>query len=66
MKSLDEELAWEYIQCRQNMSSKADLVSYWHWLYRTHKGQYAKVAARVKEKDEDVLRVQQRLLKEGW
>jgi hypothetical protein len=66
VKPLDEELAYEYLQCRAE-GTVGDRMQYWHWLRRTQPvGVYKKVAARVKEQDQDVLRVQQRLLKEGW
>ena len=58
-------LALEYALCRAH-GSKADRVSYWHWLYKNHKAIYSRVVAKVKEQDEDVDRVRQRLLKEGY
>lgn len=58
-------LALEYAHCRAS-GSKADRVSYWHWLYKNHKPIYSRLVAKVKEADEDVDRVRQRLLKEGY
>jgi hypothetical protein len=60
---LDEELAYEYINCRQHMSSTADLIGYWMWLKETHPEYYTRVAARVKEAHPDVVRVQQQLMR---
>ena len=66
MKPIDEELAYEYIQCRAD-GAVSDRMMFWHWLHRTQpEGVYRKVAQRVKESDPDVLRVQERLLREGW
>jgi hypothetical protein len=66
VRPLDEELAYEYLQCRAN-GTVGDRCAYWHWLHRTQpEGVYRKVAKRVKESDPDVLRVQERLLREGY
>ena len=62
---IEDELALEYMHCRAS-GSKADRVSYWHWAYRTHPALYSRLVAKIKEADEDVDRVRQRLLKEGY
>ena len=46
-KSVDEELAYEYLVCRAQ-GTIADRIGYWYWLYRNHpQSVYRKVAARV-------------------
>ena len=62
---LEEELALEYAHCRAQ-GSTSDRISYWYWAHKTHPAIYSRLVAKVKETDEDVNRVRQRLLKEGY
>ena len=65
---LEDELAYEYINCRAAdvvADNKVGRIEYWRWLHKTHPSLYAKMVYRIKEEDEDVERVRQRLLKEG-
>jgi hypothetical protein len=66
MKREIDDLAYDYNTHREGLSTRAELVGYWHWAYRTHGGIYRQLVSKTKVADPVVEAVRQRLLTKGY